>query len=99
MTTGWAIKAQLARRGVTFLAGVAYECVDDRGLHIILDGAPRVLEVDNVVLCAGQKPVRTLYDELAALGVRVHLIGGAERAQELDALRAIDQGTRLALGF
>ncbi|MCG6876262.1 MAG: NADPH-dependent 2,4-dienoyl-CoA reductase [Betaproteobacteria bacterium] len=99
MTTGWAIKAQLARRGVTFLAGVAYECVDDRGLHIILDGAPRVLEVDNVVLCAGQKPVRTLYDELAALGVRVHLIGGAERAEELDALRAIDQGTRLALGF
>jgi 2,4-dienoyl-CoA reductase (NADPH2) len=68
-------------------------------LHIVLDGAPRLLEVDTVVLCAGQEPVRDLYDALVTLGVRVHLIGGAERAEELDALRAIDQGTRLALAF
>jgi 2,4-dienoyl-CoA reductase (NADPH2) len=99
VTTGWAIKAQLARRGVTFLTGVSYERIDDRGLHIVLDGAPRLLEVDTVVLCAGQEPVRDLYDALVTLGVRVHLIGGAERAEELDALRAIDQGTRLALAF
>jgi 2,4-dienoyl-CoA reductase (NADPH2) len=99
VTTGWAIKAQLARRGVTFLTGVTYERVDDRGLHIVLEGVPRVLEIDTVVLCAGQEPVRDLYDALAALGARVHLIGGAERAEELDALRAIEQGTRLALEF
>jgi len=99
MTTGWALKAQLARRGVTFLTGVTYERIDDDGLHIVHEDAPRVLEVDTVVLCAGQEPVRSLYDELAGLGVRAHLIGGAERAEELDALRAIDQGTRLAVGF
>jgi len=99
MTTGWALKAQLARRGVTFLTGVTYERIDADGLHIVHEGAPRVLEIDNVVLCAGQEPVRGLYDELAGLGVRAHLIGGAERAEELDALRAIDQGTRLAIEF
>jgi len=99
MTTGWALKAQLARRGVTFLTGLTYERIDDEGLHIVHDGAPRVLDVDTVVLCAGQESVRGLHDELTALGVRAHLIGGAERAEELDALRAIDQGTRLAIGF
>ncbi len=99
VTTGWAIKAQLVRRGVTFLTGVTYERIDDHGLHIVMDGAPRVLPVDTVVLCTGQEPVRTLYDELSALKVRAHLIGGAERAEELDALRAIDQGMRLALEF
>ncbi len=99
ITTGWAIKAQLARRGVTFITGVTYERIDDRGLRIVQDGAPRLLEVDTVVLCAGQVPVRSLYDELVALDVPAHLIGGAERAEELDALRAIDQGTRLALEF
>jgi 2,4-dienoyl-CoA reductase (NADPH2) len=99
MTTGWAIKAQLARRGVAFLTGVSYSRIDDRGLHIVHEGAPQIIETDTVVLCAGQEPVRGLYDELVALGVRAHLIGGAERAEELDALRAIDQGTRLALGF
>jgi 2,4-dienoyl-CoA reductase (NADPH2) len=99
MTTGWALKAHLARRGVIFLSGVIYERIDDAGLHIVHDGAPRVLHVDSVVLCAGQEPMRSLYDEIAGLGVRAHLIGGAERAEELDALRAIDQGTRLAIGF
>jgi len=99
MTTGWAIKAQLARRGVAFLTGVSYQRIDDDGLHVLVDGVPRVLEVDTVVLCAGQEPVRALHEELATLDVRAHLIGGAERAEELDALRAIDQGTRLALSF
>jgi len=99
MTTGWAIKAQLARRGVTFHTGVTYQRIDDDGLHVVVDEVPRVLEVDTVVLCAGQEPVRSLHEELAAHGVHAHLIGGAERAEELDALRAIDQGTRLALGF
>jgi 2,4-dienoyl-CoA reductase (NADPH2) len=99
MTTGWALKAQLARRGVTFLTGVSYLRIDDRGLHIVRDSAPQIIAADTVALCAGQEPVRGLYDQLTALGVRAHLIGGAERAEELDALRAIDQGTKLALGF
>ena len=99
MTTGWALKAQLARRGVAFLTGVTYQRIDDSGLHIVHQSAPQIIAVDSVVLCAGQEPVRSLYDELAALGVRAHLIGGAERAEELDALRAIDQGTKLALRF
>jgi len=99
VTTGWALKAELARRGVAFVTGVEYVRIDDCGLHIAREGAPRVLEVDTVAICAGQEPVRTLHDELRALGIPAHLIGGAERAEELDALRAIDQGTRLALEF
>jgi 2,4-dienoyl-CoA reductase (NADPH2) len=98
-TTGWAIRAELARRGVKILVGVEYVRVDDRGLHIVHDGTPKLLEVDHVVLCAGQEPVRSLHDELTALGVRAHLIGGAHVAAELDAFRAIDEGTRVALSF
>jgi 2,4-dienoyl-CoA reductase (NADPH2) len=98
-TTGWAIRAELARRGVKILVGVEYVRVDDRGLHIVHDGAPQVLEVDHVVVCAGQEPVRSLHDELAARGVRAHLIGGAHVAAELDAFRAIDEGTRTALAL
>jgi 2,4-dienoyl-CoA reductase (NADPH2) len=99
MTTGWAIRAELARRGVKILVGVDYLKIDDAGLHIRHEDATRVLDVDHVVLCAGQEPVRTLHDELAARGVRSHLIGGAEIAAELDALRAIDQGMRVALSL
>ncbi len=98
-TTGWAIRAELARRGVKVLVGVEYRRIDDRGLHVVHDGADRVLEVDHVVLCAGQESVRTLHDELAARGVRAHLIGGAHVAAELDAFRAIDEGTRTALAL
>jgi len=98
-TTGWAIRSELARRGVRILVGVEYVRVDDRGLHIVHDGAPQVLAVDHVVLCAGQEPVRSLHDELAARGVRSHLVGGARVAAELDAFRAIDEGTRTALAF
>jgi 2,4-dienoyl-CoA reductase (NADPH2) len=99
MTTGWAIRAELVRRGVTILTGVDYTRIDDAGLHIVHDGAPRVLAVDHVVICAGQEPARSLFDELAARGVAPRLIGGAELAAELDALRAIDQGMRTALAF
>jgi 2,4-dienoyl-CoA reductase (NADPH2) len=98
-TTGWALRAELARRGVKILVGVEYRRIDDRGLHVVHDGTEKVLEVDNVALCAGQEPVRTLHDELAARGVRSHLIGGAHVAAELDAFRAIDEGTRVALAL
>ena len=99
MTTGWAIRAELARRGVKILVGVSYERIDDAGLHIRHGDALQLLAVDHVVVCAGQESSRSLYDELAARGVRAHLIGGADVAAELDALRAIDQGMRVALAF
>jgi len=99
MTTGWALKAELARRGVRILSGVQYERIDDAGLHYTRDGAAHVAACDTVVLCAGQLEARELHDELGTHGVRAHLIGGAERAEELDALRAFDQGTRLAMSF
>jgi 2,4-dienoyl-CoA reductase (NADPH2) len=99
LSTGWALKARLARHGVTSLTGVKYERLDERGLHVSVDGVPRCLEVDTVVMCAGQESESALHRELRALGVEADLIGGAERAAELDALRAIDQGTRLAWTF
>ncbi len=99
LSTGWAIRAELARRGVKILVGVDYLKIDDAGLHIRHEDAPRLLAVDHVVVCAGQEPVRSLHDELAALGRRAHLIGGADVAAELDALRAIDQGMRVALAL
>ena len=95
-TTGWIHRLELRNRNVDMIAGASYEKVDDEGLHITVDGETRVLGVDNVVLCAGQDPRRDLADELAALGVEAHVIGGADVAAELDAKRAIDQGTRLA---
>ena len=75
---------------------VRYEKIDDRGLLITRKVRSRLLEVDTVIVCAGQNPLRALYDELADCGIPVHLIGGADRAAELDAKRAIDQGCRLA---
>lgn len=94
-TTGWVHRATLKAKGVQMLGGVAYERIDDAGLHIRADGEPRVLEVDNVVICAGQESNRTLADELIALGITTHVIGGADVAAELDAKRAIAQATRL----
>ena len=76
-----------------------YLKIDDAGLHVRHEDAERLLDVDHVVVCAGQEPVRTLHDELAALGRRAHLIGGADVAAELDALRAIDQGMRVAVSL
>ncbi|MGN9791770.1 FAD-dependent oxidoreductase [Streptomyces sp. OZ13] len=95
-TTGWIHRTELKHRGVTMTAGATYERIDDEGLHLTVDGTSSVLPVDTVVLCTGQEPQRGLYDELAAAGRTVHLIGGADVAAELDAKRAIDQGTRLA---
>ncbi len=98
-TTGWIHRTALKRRGVRMLARVSYEGVDDAGLHINGPKGREVLAVDNVVVCAGQEPLRELEAPLAAAGLRVHLIGGAKLAAELDAKRAIDDGARLAVSF
>jgi 2,4-dienoyl-CoA reductase (NADPH2) len=95
-TTGWAHRLELRHRGVHMLPGVNYQRIDDGGLHIEVDGQPRLLEVDHVVICAGQESRRELHQPLRDAGVDVHLIGGADLAVELDAKRAIFQGTELA---
>ena len=96
-TSGWAHRAVLRDSGVELVPGVTYDRVDDTGLHVTLqDGAARVFPVDHVVVCAGQESERTLYDELFEAGVPAHLVGGADRAVELDAKRAIRQATELA---
>jgi 2,4-dienoyl-CoA reductase (NADPH2) len=95
-TTGWIHRTELKHRGVTMVPGVQYDLIDDAGLHVTVDGRSTVLEVDTVVLCTGQDPRRDLYDELTAAGRSVHLIGGADVAAELDAKRAIKQGTEVA---
>jgi len=96
-TTGWIRRTLLRRRGVTMQGGVAYERIDDDGLHVRVDGVPRVLAVDTIVVCAGQEPRRDLADALQSAGIAFALIGGADVARELDAKRAIEQGTRVAL--
>ena len=78
------------------MGGVQYKRIDEFGLHIEHDGKDKLLEVDNVIICAGQLPRRDLQESLKASGVKVHLIGGADVAAELDAKRAIKQGTELA---
>ncbi|MFF4288709.1 FAD-dependent oxidoreductase [Streptomyces sp. NPDC001633] len=95
-TTGWIHRTELRHRGVTMVPGVTYERIDDAGLHVTINGEARTLPVDTVVLCTGQEPRRDLYEELRAEGRAVHLIGGADVAAELDAKRAIKQGTELA---
>ena len=98
-TTGWIHRAGLRMKGVEMVSGVNYERIDASGLHVS-EGEehanPRLIEVDTVVLCAGQLSQRSLADALEERGVLVHVIGGADVAAELDAKRAIDQGTRLA---
>ncbi|WUJ72548.1 NADPH-dependent 2,4-dienoyl-CoA reductase [Kribbella soli] len=99
-TTGWVHRAALKNKQVEQLRGVNYERIDDEGLHLTFGPKhekPKVLAVDTVVVCAGQEPVRDLADALRATDRPVHLIGGADVAAELDAKRAIDQATRLAL--
>ena len=98
-TTGWVHRAALKMKKVNMFGGVNYERIDDAGLHITIDGNLQVLNVDNVVICAGQEPRRDLYDGLKAASIDVHLIGGADVAAELDAKRAIEQGTRLAISL
>ncbi len=96
-TTGWIHRTGLKNKGVQMLNGVEYLRIDDEGLHIrVGEGEPQLLAVDNVVICAGQDPLRELHDGLLAAGQHVHLIGGADVAAELDAKRAINQGSRLA---
>ena len=95
-TTGWVHRATLRNKQVAMLGGVTYERLDEAGLHIAVEGKPQVLPVDNVVVCAGQEPLRELADALLATGITPHIIGGADVAAELDAKRAIAQGTRLA---
>jgi 2,4-dienoyl-CoA reductase (NADPH2) len=98
-TSGWVHRASLKAKGVQQLSGVNYERIDDDGLHISFGADrsdPRLLEVDNVVICAGQDSVRDLEDGLRSRGIDPHVIGGAALAAELDAKRAIRQGTELA---
>ncbi|MGD8358073.1 MAG: NADPH-dependent 2,4-dienoyl-CoA reductase [Lysobacterales bacterium] len=95
-TTGWIHRLSLRKRGVKMLAGVDYRRIDESGLHIRHNGEDRLLEVDTVVICAGQEPLRELQEPLEAAGITVHLIGGADVAAELDAKRAIRQGSELA---
>ncbi|WP_299732750.1 NADPH-dependent 2,4-dienoyl-CoA reductase [uncultured Endozoicomonas sp.] len=93
-TTGWIHRSSLANRGVKMIPSCEYHKIDDQGLHLSIAGAPELLEVDTVVICAGQEPMRELADNIQSK--TVHLIGGADVAAELDAKRAINQGCRLA---
>jgi 2,4-dienoyl-CoA reductase (NADPH2) len=95
-TSGWVHRASLKVRKVKFMQGVEYVKVDDQGLHILAQGKPEILEVDNVIVCAGQDPLKELQQPLLDAGISVHLIGGADVAAELDAKRAINQAVRLA---
>jgi 2,4-dienoyl-CoA reductase (NADPH2) len=95
-TTGWTHRLTLQRRGVKMLNGVEYQRIDDQGLHVLIGGQPSVLEVDTVIVCAGQLPLRTLHDQLLAQGVETALIGGAFEASELDAKAAIQQASVMA---
>ena len=95
-TTGWIHRLSLKHRHVQMLSGVTYEKIDDQGLHIIVNEQHKLLEVDHIVICAGQESYTAMYDELLAQGKSVHLIGGAKEAGELDAKRAIRQGAELA---
>ena len=95
-STGWVHRLQLRRAGVRFLGDVVYERIDDDGLHVTVGGDATTLDVDTIVVCAGQEPLRTLAAPLVAAGLKPHLTGGADVAAELDAQRAIDQAVSLA---
>ena len=98
-TTGWIHRAALKMKNVQMVGGVNYERIDAKGLHVSFGEArenPTLIEADTIVLCAGQEPQRDLADALEQAGITAHVIGGADVAAELDAKRAIDQGSRLA---
>ncbi|MFT4653822.1 MAG: 2,4-dienoyl-CoA reductase (NADPH2) [Kangiellaceae bacterium] len=95
-TTGWIHRSSLANHKVQMMNGVSYEKIDNEGLHITVANKPMLLAVDNVIVCAGQIPFRSLESSLLAAGMQVHVIGGADVASELDAKRAIRQGAELA---
>lgn len=96
-TTGWIHRTTLLSRGVKMIPAVSYQKIDDEGLHITIGGEAQVLNVDHVVICAGQDPLRTLAQPLQEANKKIHFIGGCDVAMELDARRAIAQGTTLAL--
>ena len=96
-TTGWVHRATLKAKQVSMLGNVSYRRFDEQGLHLLVAGKPQILPVDHVVICAGQEPNRLLADALIAAGSNVHIIGGAAQASELDAKRAILQGSELAV--
>ncbi|MAM85951.1 FAD-dependent oxidoreductase [Allohahella sp. A8] len=95
-TTGWIHRTSLKHRDVKMLSGCEYLKIDDEGFHITVNGQPQVLDVDHVIICAGQEPLRELFEPLEAAGIPVQLIGGSDVAAELDAKRAINQGCRVA---
>jgi 2,4-dienoyl-CoA reductase (NADPH2) len=95
-TTGWTHRITLARRGVKMINGVEYLKINDQGLHLHINDQYEILDVDTVIICAGQLPLRELYDQLVANGVDAELVGGAFEAMELDAKRAINQASYLA---
>lgn len=95
-TTGWIRRAILKKKQVEMLSEVQYQKIDDLGFHIIVQGAPRLLEVDHIVICAGQESLNVLQPDLQRAGLQTHIIGGAQLAAELDAKRAIEQGCKLA---
>lgn len=95
-TTGWIHRKSLRDRQVKMLGEVQYQKIDDQGLHITVKGTPQTLKVDNIIICAGQEPLRELWQPLQDQGIKVHLIGGADEARELDAKRAIKQASWLA---
>ena len=96
-TTGWIHRSHLKHNDVEMIGGLKYLGISDEGLLVEQSGTERLLEVDNVVICAGQVPLRALYEPLKTRGIAVHLIGGADEAKELDAKRAIEQGTLIAI--
>jgi len=98
-TTGWAHRLTLKSRQVQMWAEVNYVRVEDAGLHITVKGQPQVLDVETVVVCAGQNSLRELYEPLRQAGISVHLIGGAKEAGELDAKRAIEEGWKVAMAI
>ena len=95
-TTGWIHRSSLRYKGVEMLPEVQYQRIDDQGLHLTVKGQPRLLEVDHIIVCAGQSPLRDLLEPLQARGIPAQLIGGAHEARELDAKRAISQAAWLA---
>ena len=95
-TTGWIHRANLKKKNVQFVGEVEYQKIDDLGLHYIQNQENKILDVDTIVICAGQIPLKELYQPLLDAGKNVHVIGGADVATELDAKRAINQGARLA---
>ena len=95
-STGWIHRTKLNKRGVTAVSGCTYEKIDEKGLHYSTNGETHLLEVDTIVLCAGQESEQELANQLTGVITHLNLIGGARVATELDAMRAIDEGTRLA---